>query len=333
MSSGRHRPSSSSTVPSHERDGYQSKGVQGVDNESPESTTGREHRSGARRPRSASPLMPRTILLDMDGTLIGRITPQVCEYEVVSMLQKRKVRQVRADIVQHLRMGVARPHLLAFLTRVKEAVPRTEFFVYTASDDSWAKFIVPCIEEAIGFKFSRPIFTRRHCRPCNGDYKKSIAAVAPHILRRLRPSYAGLIGARAEDIVRDAMLIDNNPAVMRPDEEDRLVRCSTYNYAHFRDVLAKVEPGVLHARHARLVPLLAAFGLLPARTSAADVRGIEHFLAMYYDCLADCARAALGDVAQSRRDRTWAILGDLLSAPAPDRVSPAFVAHLNRALR
>lgn len=270
----------------------------------------------------------------MDGTLIGRIAPQVCEYEVVSTLQKKKVRQVRAEIVEHLRFGVVRPHLATFLTRVKEAVPRTEFFVYTASDDAWAKFLVPCIEEAIGFKFARPIFTRRHCRLSNGDYKKSIAAVAPHILRRLRPAYAGLVGARAEDIVRDALLIDNNPVVMRSgEEEDRLVRCGTYNYAYFRDVLAKLEPAVLHARHARLVPLLAAFGLLPARTAAADVNGIEHFLSMYYGCLAASAQAALRDVAPSRRDRTWLVLADLLSAPAPDRVSPAFVAQLNRALQ
>lgn len=271
--------------------------------------------------------------------MIGRITPQVCEYEVVSLLHagsKKKVRQVRAGIVERMKSGgIIRPHLASFLTRVKQGVPSTEFFVYTASDDAWAKFIVPCIEEAIGFKFCRPIFTRKHCMPVNGDYKKSIVRVAPLILKQLKPSYPALAGARAQDIVAGAMLIDNNPIVMERDEADRHLRCATYNYAYFNDVLARVDPDILLARFSRVIPLLAGYGLFPQRVPAADVTSAEQFVAMYYGCLAESAQASLRDAGQSRRDRLWAVLGDLLTSPSysSDRITPAVVTSLRAQLR
>jgi len=160
--------------------------------------------------------LPRTLLIDMDGTLIGRISPQLCEYDILTRVQKNKIKQFRTDLVSKMRQGIVRPYLAEFCHRVKKDSPHTELFVYTASDDKWAKFLVPVIEEAIGFKFQRPLFTRKHCvlpsSSSSSDYKKSIDLVAPLIYKSLRTKYPLMRGPN--DVMRNVALIDNNHSVM-----------------------------------------------------------------------------------------------------------------------
>jgi len=289
------------------------------------------------------------LLLDMDGTLIGRITPQVCEYEVLMTLDKKKLRSMRADVVTRLKQGVMRPHLDWFVKQMGDAA---ELFVFTASEDKWAKFLVPLIEEALGVKFNRPIFTRNHCTYHDGEYLKSLDRVAPLVFKALKDRHR-LTSVR--DVSVDMLLVDNNHGVLMPPlpltpqqqtqqqtqqhhadaERWRLIKCPTYDHAVFYDVLSRLDPAILHARFTKLVPILARFGMFPTNVSGQSLvaGGVQQFLSIYYARLSVNARQAWQHQDAELKDRMWRTLGEMLVAlrSAP-RVLPDTAQQLTRTL-
>jgi len=276
---------------------------------------------------------PRVLFLDMDGTLIGRINPQLCEYEALNLLQKNKVKQLRSDMVECMRHGIARPFLAEFCRRVTTDGTPTELFVFTASDDKWAKFMVPVIEEAIGFKFNRPLFTRVHCQMGDREFKKSLVDIAPIAYKSLRKKYPQAL-QRPSDVLHNCALIDNNHHVASTSGGDggftagRLVKCTTYVYEHVVDVLAKMDSAVLHNRYKELIPMLRDANLYP-RTLGASRYGsessdpsFEMFMAEYLSELAADARAALRDCKDALQDKMWLLLANALTArPSSPRQS------------
>jgi hypothetical protein len=259
------------------------------------------------------------LLLDLDGTLIGRISCAVCEYELVKFLHQdapsdrtRALKAMRDALVARLRYGIIRPHVEAFCRSVKGMDPSVELFIYTASDTEWASFIVPCVEAALGTRFNRPIFSRAHCvavsrGPQGGfDYKKSVVKVLPAVFRALKKRYPALRSVR--DLMQHAVLVDNTPDVMlNPAEAARLLACPTYAYNYVYDVLARVNIDVLHRHFARLIPVLVRAGLFPQASSLAHpITNYQMFAAAYYahlgKTLAD-AHAPNSDVL--RGDRFW----------------------------
>ena len=295
---------------------------------------------------SSHALVPRIILLDMDGTMIGRINPQLCEYEVLSVLNKNKIKQLRADIVVKMRHGIVRPGLKTFCERMNEDSHPTELFVYTASDDKWAKFLVPLIEEAIGFKFNRPLLTRQHCHSVSGDYKKSIAHVAPLIFKTLKGKYPIL--ASSEEARKNTILIDNNHRVMLlpshvtnsktvvsreqtdaiAESADRLVKCPTYNYEYHTDVLAKVDPDALKTRFNEIISTLRDFNLYPQR--AGGLPSYEVFMAEFFTALAANARYGAAEAEHSLKDEMWKIVGDVLCTSGNNKIFSSRFSPRNR---
>jgi hypothetical protein len=257
--------------------------------------------------------LPRVLLLDMDGTMIGRINPQVCEYEILSTFQKGKLKAMKQELAAKLRQGVLRPHLAWFCALAKSGrLPDLELFVYTASDDRWAHFLVPCIEEAIGFRFNRPLFTRKHCILVGAEYRKSLAGVAPLIFKRLRPRYHGLESAKG---VEDRMaLVDNNHGVLlHPHlEGGRIVRCFTFNAAYWYDVLARMDANFLERNYERVVPFLAKFGMYPTDVRPSDIRSFRHFTYLYYSKMTDNVKGEWRNEKEDGRDVMWAALGEAL---------------------
>ena len=236
---------------------------------------------------------PLVILLDLDGTLAGKVTSVLCEYEVHKALaadlahkEKEKgskvSKQIRESIVSRLRYGIIRPHVVDFCRGTAEMGAGIELFVFTASENTWANFFVPCVEAALGFRFNRPIFTRNHCvikqlpTVIGGGSKKtvmfggvnvmkSITKLRPQIFRALKRKYPGLHGPN--DLVDRVILVDNTPHVMAdPRESSKLVVCPTYNYAYIYDVIAQLPVDVLHAYFSKLVPVLQRNGMFPTGT-------------------------------------------------------------------
>jgi hypothetical protein len=242
---------------------------------------------------------PLVFLLDLDGTLIGKVSAAVCEYDVARMAGRKELRAFRESLVSRLRYGIIRPHVHAFCKQVAASGGRIQLFVYTASEASWAAFIVPCVEAALGFKFNRPLFTRSQC--IGPENKKSIAKVRPAIFARLRKPF-GL--AHARELEGRIALVDNTADVLA-DPAEPLVLCPTYAYTYTYDVLGRVDIDTLHRRFARMVPCLTRAGLFPpvARPPAS----YQEFAALYYGRIAAVLSETLAANASAlANDHFWA---------------------------
>lgn len=299
---------------------------------------------------------PFVLLLDMDGTMIGHIIPQVCEYELLNAVQEMtardklsspstksgsgsasKLKAMKAGLVERLRYGVLRPHMDWFVKTASSGLPNMELFVYTASDDGWAKFIVPCIEEVLGIKFNRPLFTRKHCVYVDNEYKKSLDKVMPVVHKKLRTKYKlpPTTSESVKQLGQRAALLDNNPTVLlHSSDAPRLIRCPTYNFAYHYDVLGNVDVPFLHARFRSLIPYLAKMGMFP-NVLPSEVQSAFHFLHLYHERLAENVRGTWLDQDALQKDRMWRALGDSLFGNATlhtNRFSADGVRYLNERL-
>lgn len=180
---------------------------------------------------------PSIILLDIDGTIIGDITPQVMLYDLINTIKShsctKSAQKVQCpsfptkELQSKLRDGIVRPHFKGF---VQEMQARgVELFIYTASEKKWAEFIVKNIEVAYDIKFNRPLFTRNNCKLINGEYVKSLTHVAPAITKTLNKKFGKKFVVK--DVLSRIMVIDNNMVYAKSDS-DRVVVCSTYKYRH-----------------------------------------------------------------------------------------------------
>lgn len=253
------------------------------------------------------------VLIDVDGTMVGRVACAACQYDLLRLTGASKGRRMAAlkeDLIARLKHGIVRPHLDSFCKHA--AAAGIEMFVYTASDPKWAAFIVPCIEAALGVKFNRPLFTRTHCIPVSStgssavEYRKSIARVAPQVFARLRRRYAL---RSAKDLRDRVLLVDNTPdIVLDAAEGARVVTCPSYDYNYVFDVLAHVDVNALHRRAAmaRIAPVLARYGLLPPSAVSNPPATYQHLVQPYYERLARAITdAGPSNMAALSNDRFW----------------------------
>ena len=98
-------------------------------------------------------IYPIVVLLDLDKTLIGDVSPQVEEYSIINninvelqTLGQKKIPYNKKKLENELRNGIIRPYLQKFINLLK-TYENVEVFIYTASDDKWAKTIIPVIDK------------------------------------------------------------------------------------------------------------------------------------------------------------------------------------------
>lgn len=179
--------------------------------------------------------LPFIVLLDLDGTLIGDISPQICLYNLHNTLKKRDKNVVCFNDKQFqetIKSGVLRPHFQKFLKKMKKLIPETLFYIYTASEKQWANFIIKHIEKAMGMKFCRPIFTRNDCLiDKTGDVQKPISTVLSKICKDLKKKFPSQYGSLTENQLQNRwLMIDNTITVFDSKDVCRVINCPTYKY-------------------------------------------------------------------------------------------------------
>jgi hypothetical protein len=271
---------------------------------------------------------PLVVVIDIDGTIIGDILPQVVEWQLVSEYRKECMRQFKCTLIDSLRTSIARPGLAEFVSKLKEEHKTVEFFVFTASEHKWALFIVHCIEASLGFRFNRPIFTRNHMvvDPKTGLYLKSLEKVLPKINRCLKKQ-----GYEKAAVVNDCVLIDNNNTLV-PSEQSRLVLCPTYKYTFYQDILRFLHLSTVRENLRTIIPHLKECNMFPIVEKKIDVHS---FYAHYYDKLGRNMMSLYRH--NTRKDSLWprlykAFHKQLANGKAEEGLKASFLKKLNKRL-
>jgi hypothetical protein len=171
---------------------------------------------------------PLVLLIDLDGTLQGNISPQLMEYDLINRLnsiitsKSSNIKYSLKNLYSDFTSGLLRPFVQEAFISIKKTHPTIEFYIYTASSDEWAHFILNQITKLFFGKrniINKPYFTRKHLT----EYGiKSISKVRPTIVHNLRKKYPH---AKFNQI----FLIDNN-FVLSPSEMNKLIYCPTYDF-------------------------------------------------------------------------------------------------------
>lgn len=173
---------------------------------------------------------PLIIIIDLDGTIIGDISPQIMTFDLSKNFKMAgyKFSHDLADLRSKLKNGLVRPFFAEFISSISKTMP-VEFFVYTASEKSWAELVIKNIEASHNIRFNRPIFSRQYCIYSDKDkeYKKSLSLIRPTIIRFLKRKYH--ITFNKQDLEKSIMIVDNTN-VYHSNDQKHLLLCPTYNY-------------------------------------------------------------------------------------------------------
>ena len=193
---------------------------------------------------------PFVILLDLDHTIQGNICPQLEESNLHKIInyQNPNSSKIKPDIKNvgnDFANGLLRPNFKRFIKRMKDHFPNVEFFIYTAFNNDWAKYLVKIIETTIGITFNKKVFTRNDCifDPVTNHYYKSIKTITPYVFGTLKKEYK-LVGNKHSYVFKHIVLIDNNQ-VLRNEETRHLIKCPCYNYKVVINIFRSIPDDVV----------------------------------------------------------------------------------------
>lgn len=287
---------------------------------------------------------PLVLFLDLDGTVVGDVMHIIAEKEIVTQFCTSVAvhKQMKASHVSRMRYGVIRPRLDSFLRRVEQCNKdpsrsrHIELFLYTAGEDSWAAYIVPVIEAALGFAFNRPIFARKYCQPGQDcAYFKQLSPLLPQVVACLRRKGYSLTIA---SLVGRTALVDNNPSVIRtPLDRVRLIPCKTYTFVLAFDVLRLLDIDILQTKYEQIARVLSSHEMYPSgeEKDAGTPRSCRHFLRVYYSGLTSRLRKSTrAENGAEIRDRFWVRLrGAMLSPSLVSSLDASHVRAIERQVR
>lgn len=186
--------------------------------------------------------IPYIFIIDLDGTIIGDCTYQCDIYNIQEIINKtisttqkragdRKYKMICEKSLNesyNSHSKLIRPFFVLFIKKMKKRYPECCFFVYTASEKTWALKEISMIEKHNNIKLNRPIFTRDDCvKDSNGNLRKSVVKIIPRILK--------VIKKPSNTILKNNILvIDNNPFFI--DYTENLILCPTYDYIKFQNL-------------------------------------------------------------------------------------------------
>lgn len=203
------------------------------------------------RMTNISAKLPLIIILDLDGTIIGNIMPQLMLNELCTELKKHNVSHSfkHKNIQDVLMNGLIRPYFIDCIKRLKEKLPHIEFFIYTASEKEWGTFVIQQIEKVTKIKFNKPIFTRKDCILRDGDISKSIHHITPAIYKTLKRSYPQI---SLQNIFSQTIVIDNNHVYPDSKEKNKVLLCPTYDYYYVESIPSYITLNEFN-KHAKII--------------------------------------------------------------------------------
>ena len=191
---------------------------------------------------------PYVFVLDLDGTIIGDCSYQCDIYNIQEIIKKKLI--TNKQQMSKMQLGsitrqkslcdkslnecyascskLVRPFFGTFINKMKRLYPNSFFFVYTASEKSWALKEIAIIEKQNKIKLNRPIFARDSCiTDGSGNLHKSIKHILPDIIKATK-------APKNYDFKDTLLVIDNNPTFI--DYKDNFLLCPTYNYVKFKNL-------------------------------------------------------------------------------------------------
>jgi hypothetical protein len=244
--------------------------------------------------------LPVVLLIDLDGTIVGDVTPHVAQYTIWLDVLKR--RYDSAWLVTALRAGLLRPGFMGFMQYCRVHQPHLELFVYTASLGQWAAVVVRAIEDETGTRFNRPILTRDDCVAAGSN--KSFAIVRRKVFRALKPKYGAELLSSEQQLQESFVMVDNLENVLPAEERARLITCPTYNWSGVHDVVGSVPPALLAANLEAICRVLRDNNLMPIAPphNVSDVYG---FLRVYQRHLAKTSVQWSSHNSHAPADQFW----------------------------
>lgn len=185
--------------------------------------------------------LPYIFIFDWDGTIAGNVDFQVQQFLLQNALKKQGFKPLRQHVIPpafYPNAKLIRPGFASFLKGMKKIYPEVYFFVYTASEKTWAHQEIAWVEKTHGIKFMRPIFTRPDCViDSSGNYRKSIAKTFPRMLKAItKATHRVFTSKERMDILEQrTMIIDNN--AVYTDRPDKMLLCPDYHYSVFENLL------------------------------------------------------------------------------------------------
>lgn len=274
-------------------------------------------------------MKPFCYFFDIDGTMIGDISMQVYEWDLVAKYDPAKMQQFKKNVCAQLASGILRPGLSVFMDFLKQRHSHDgcEFYIYTASDTKWANFIVSCIETVIGRKFNRPLFTRPQCiQQSDQSFSKSLHRIMPTVIKKLKQQYGAEFDQN--DLKSRFVLFDNN-RVLEKGEDNKLILCPTYNFSEVSDILRLFSEEVLHANFLSISNYLKSHGLFP-NVNNDDTLSYMIFKAIYYSYLGKHIKEIIK--MNQYKDTFWTTLGNQMYG-LPHLLKDSNIKAINQAMK
>ena len=220
-------------------------------------------------------------VVDFDFTVIASVKYIAAKYSLIvfgnkdGLVPDTELERIRPLFVESARKLV-RPHFSEFMRVASEQA--TPVYIYTASMDSWANFIVPIVEEIVGYRFARPLFTRKDCM--TGSWTKSLATIR----------------SRIGDLQDDCITIIDDNASAWPADSARLIVCPKYEHLEFEDAFVGVHPTILNHPSVKSLIQLDKNALFPP---------VSNLVSRYAFCVAEIRRINRAS-AKQQPDSFWA---------------------------
>lgn len=193
---------------------------------------------------SITPTDPIIFILDLDGTIIGNCIYQVLLNNLDEIVKTNNLKAKKNQLLSQCydtSSKLIRPFFVYFITSMKKYFQNCQFYIYTASEKSWANKEIIMIEKNNKLQFNRPIFSRGDCiLNSDGQYVKSVKKILPRIEKNNKG-----IKIRQENI----LVIDNNQVFI--DYISNLVICPTYDFVHFCDIWNSIDKEYLQNKNVK----------------------------------------------------------------------------------
>jgi hypothetical protein len=265
-------------------------------------------------------------LIDLDGTIIGDISQQIMSYELWKGLKisSAKYSFDLMEFREKLRNGIIRPGFETFIKTMKQHFGNVEFFVYTASEKSWADFVIKQIEHVTDIRFNRPIFSREHCVQQDREYKKSVSFVKKQISRCISKKF----NQQAPVSIKSLLIIDNNNVYGSHDQKYILL-CPSYNFRVPENIICNIKQKCYEEHYQKIHSIVRKYVSTPMTPTKDYMLFQKEFYSYYVYFINAIAKSNV----KYSKDTFWWVLKDIILTENIQSFNEKNIRMLNRYVR